>query len=175
VIKLSKAGFLVATLTLCHGCASTTASYQYAYEPRVEWPEQEYAAVSVRRGKNLVSGQAFLKTRGGDVKTAAGNLVLLNPATSYSTQFVDVIIKKLHGIGTVLTPETPDIRLDKFLKQTTADGDGRFEFHDVADGEYYLYTTVVWEAVGQRQGGWVYKKITVSSQARNNYILNTVY
>lgn len=165
---------------LVSGCSSTPVKYMVAKEPRVPWPVEEYAKIDDWSGANIVKGQAFLKTRGGDVKVAAGNEVYLNPVTSYSTQFVDAIIYKKHGVGVVLVPETPDPRIHDYVKTTVADSDGRFTFHDVKSGDYYLYSTVTWEApVGYQgalsmQGGWVLQKVTVSENSRNNFILNGI-
>jgi hypothetical protein len=177
---LKKSLFLL-LLLLVSGC-SQQQSYRYevAREPRVAWPVSEYEELN-KTGSNIISGQGFLKTVGGDVKTCAGNKVLLSPVTSYSKQFTDAIIYKKHGKGSiVLEPETPDRRIYSFLKETRADADGRFKFYDVPDGRYYLYTTVTWSAASgyqgslRQQGGWVIKQITVNSNNRNEYILTGI-
>jgi hypothetical protein len=160
------------------GCAPTP-KFMYAKEPRVPWPAEEYAIIDNWTGANIVKGQAFLKTRGGDVKLGAGNKVYLSPVTSYSTQFVDAIIYKSHGAGVVLVPESPDFRVMNYVKISVADGDGRFTFHDVKNGDYYLYSTVTWETVGSQgtlnlQGGWVIQKVTISEDTRTNFILNGI-
>ena len=164
------------------GCASPSPStFEYAYEPRIDWPEDEYRTVSQWQGSNEVTGQAFLRTRGGDVKTGAGSEVILNPVTSYSTQFVDAIIRKTHGHGVKLTPELPDARINDIFRIQTADAEGRFAFSGVPEGDYYLYSTVTWESPSvygsglQMQGGWVFTKIQVSSEKANKHILNQSY
>lgn len=163
------------------GCAQQqNYHYEVAREPRVEWPVNEYEKLN-KTGTNIVSGQGFLKTIGGDVKTCSGNKVFLSPVTSYSKQFVDAIIYKKHGKAPiVLEPEYPDSRIYLFLKEVTADADGRFKFYDVPDGMYYLYTMVKWSAATglqgslSQQGGWVIKSITVNSNNRNEYILTGI-
>jgi hypothetical protein len=166
------------SLSLTVGCANS-GQYMVAYAPRVDWPTHEYEQIRAQVGDSVVTGQAFLKNRGGDVKTAAGNKVMLNPVSAYSKQFVDVVIYRRAGLGVQLKPSTPDARMDEFLATTTADADGRFSFYDVSDGEYYLYTWVTWEVPSRlrqdppkTQGGWVFKKVHVSSSRRNEFILN---
>lgn len=68
---------------------SSCASIAAKPIPRVLFQESEYLALP-KTGTATIIGQAFLKTRGGDVKTAAGNEILLNPVTSYSLQWYEM-------------------------------------------------------------------------------------
>ena len=137
---------------------------------RITFPVSEYNSLN-REGTGIVNGQAFLKTRGGDVKTAAGEDVLLNPVTSYSNQWYEVAYIR----NAPLTDLDP--RLHDYIYKTIADGDGRFTFKNVPPGEYYLTTKVSWEApVGYkgalvRQGGYISKKITVVNDETIEIIL----
>jgi hypothetical protein len=137
---------------------------------RMPFPQAEYEALP-KTGTAVVTGQAFLKTRGGDVKTAAGNAVVLNPVTSYSTEWFE---KNYLGHQS-LTAE--DIRLDRYLIKTVADASGRFTFKKVAPGDYYLTTTVTWEtATGYQgelevQGGFLSRRITVVDKQELDVIL----
>src|SRR5262245_40298090 len=88
---------------------------------RIPFPREEYAALE-KSGSAVVSGQAFLKTRGGDVKTAAGEEVYLNPVTSYSEQWYEVA----YTGGRALTEADPSY--SDYVQTTIADGDGRFSF-----------------------------------------------
>ena len=139
-------------------CLLTPSAACVAPVERVAFPESEYASLP-QSGSATVSGQAFLKTRGGDVKTAAGNDVLLNPVTSYSLQWYE----QSYLGGKRLTD--PDPRQDHYIRKTIADGDGRFTFSDVPSGDYFLVALVVWEAPTgyglASQGGYVAKRITV--------------
>jgi hypothetical protein len=164
----------VFTLVFLNGCVSTKGQFSPAYEPRVDWPEIEYESLKSATGANTVKGQAFLKTLGGDVKTAAGSEVILNPLTSYSTQFVEAMIYKSHGPGVILQPQLADSRIWSFTKKTTADAEGKFTFHNVPNGEYYIYTTVTWVASGYSQGGWLSKKINVESKNTNKFIMTGI-
>jgi len=136
------------------GCATAPVA-------RMPFPAEEYARLD-STGVAVVKGQAFLKTRGGEVITAAGNEVILNPETSYSQQWFEVSY-----LGGKELAE-PDPRVLPYVAKTTADADGRFTFQNVAPGNYYVVTSVVWEAPGgnilggpNAQGGYVAKLITV--------------
>ncbi len=129
---------------------------------RMPFPENEYTSLT-KSGNATVRGQAFLKTRGGDVKTAAGNVVNLNPVTSYSLEWYE----KAYLTASRIVPADP--RMWNYVVKQVADGSGRFTFKNVAPGEYFVTSTVTWEtATGyqgalQVQGGVVSKRITVKS------------
>lgn len=137
---------------------------------RIEFPSDEYAMLA-KEGTGVVRGQAFLKTRGGDVKVAAGEEVLLNPVTSYSEQWYEVAYLG----GKTLT--APDPRYHDHIEKTIADGDGRFVFRSVPPGEYFVTARVVWEAATgyggglQAQGGFVTKRIRVSEGEQVDVII----
>ena len=166
-----KIQLLLLTL-LCAGCQMPTGPV-VSIVPRVPWPEQEYARLD-KKGKNAVSGQAFMKTRGGDVKTCAGETVTLSPVTSYSAQFFNMEVLGKREAHQRLSPDV-DSRIHSYLKQTTADASGKFTFYDVPAGDYYLYTLVRWEAPTARghsqQGGWLGQKVSVRDEERNDFIL----
>lgn len=147
---------------LIGGCVAMFAGCQ-TVEPieRMSFPEAEYTVLPAT-GTARIEGQAFLKTIGGDVKTAAGNAVYLNPVTSYSEQWYASYVT-----GRPLDPAEPDPRLSKYIRETTADGEGRFEFADVPAGEYFVTTRVVWGVPTgsygtiSQQGGTVTKRISI--------------
>lgn len=121
--------------------------------------EEEYAKYRAP-GTCTITGQAFLKTRGGDVKFGAGNEVHLNPVTSYSTEWYTSFIQQ----GRLL--EDPDSRAMPFHKVVRADGNGRFKFTDLPPGDYYLACPIYWEIPSQyglqQTGGWAHQKVSVS-------------
>lgn len=100
------------------------------------FPQAEYDKLKVE-GQDKLTGQAFLKTMGGDVKVAAGSQVVLMPKTSYTDfQFATCM-------GYVRC-EKEDMRAAKYEKVTIADAQGKFEFDNIAPGEYYVQTSVTW-------------------------------
>ncbi len=149
--------FIFILATLLSGCAT----YQQPVS-RMPFPEQEYQSLQ-RSGNATIRGQAFLKTRGGDVKTAAGNEVFLNPVTSYSIEWYE---KAFLGR---MNLEPNDSRLDRYIKTQTADGSGRFTFKNVPPGDYFVTSVIQWEVPTgyqgalEKTGGSVTKRITVNN------------
>ncbi|WP_211826751.1 carboxypeptidase regulatory-like domain-containing protein [Kistimonas asteriae] len=155
-------------ITLLTGCAVQHTNVGTVQ--RIPFPIAEYQLLS-KEGTAQVTGQAFLKTRGGDVKKAAGNEVMLNPVTAYSNQWYQIAYIQ----NTPLSE--PDPQYNNYIITTTADADGKFAFNNVPAGEYYLTTQVFWEAATgyqgalQRHGGTISKKISVVKSSVQNYIL----
>lgn len=138
--------------------------------PRVaQFSEAEYVGYE-KSGTATVRGQGFMRTRGGDVKTAAGSSVYMNPKTSYSAEWFDAVLR-----GIPLEPA--DQRIVRYHRVTQADAEGRFEFSALPAGTYYVVTTVSWEApVGYRgalvsQGGYVGAEVTVVDGETKSVVL----
>lgn len=87
-------------------------------------------------GPGSLHGQAFLKTVGGDVKTCAGERVLLFPATPYVDNLLD---KGKHGISV-----SPDPRLASYEKSTICDAQGNFSFTQLPAQRWHVLTRVTW-------------------------------
>lgn len=166
----------VATLALVTAAACATASAPPAPAARpfaVQADSAEYRAYQAP-GRRELSGQAFLTTRGGDVKLAAGRLVTLDPATQYAKQWFS-------RFGATVTsfdepPADPLFRAAR--RTTTANAEGRFRFTGLPAGEYLVRTTVTWEtgaAYSGLQGGVVAALATVSDSGNAEIILNRVY
>src|SRR5688572_6996514 len=108
-------------------------------QPRLaSFVDAEYAPYA-QPGTGSIDGQAFLKTRSGDVKFGAGCEVSMNPVTSYSTEWYERLV-----IGYVHL-EPPDPRSNPFNRKTIADGSGNFLFEGLAPGDYYLSCRITWE------------------------------
>lgn len=136
------------------GCATMAVVQRPDFDPA------EYAGLDERTGTGIVSGQVFLRTRGGEVRYGAGSEVILNPVTSYSRFWYEVG----HVQRKQISP--PDPRLDRYLITTQADGNGNFRFENVPAGDYYLTSSVFWEVpvgiyTSQPQGGFISEPVTV--------------
>jgi hypothetical protein len=88
-------------------------------------------------GPATLNGQAFLKTVGGDVKTCAGNQVLLVPATAY----MDEVIVHTRA-GQTLTNKDP--RATQFTRVGTCDASGKFVFNQIPPRKWYIVVKVTW-------------------------------
>jgi hypothetical protein len=130
-IKLLLGGVVMA---LVGGCATPAPGWI-----PVAFDDGEYSAFQ-KTGTGTVKGQVFAKTRGGDVKKGAGNEVYLMPATKYGEQRYRESL--INGQRPAINP---DPRHAKFVLTKITDGEGRFEFTNIAPGKYYAYSTITWE------------------------------
>lgn len=106
-------------------------------------------------GTSTIQGQAFLKTRGGQVRYAAGNTITLIPVTQYSRE-----VWNASSYGRVTNI---DERWYIYVRKATADGFGNFEFKNIPAGEYYIECSIFWEVPGRyglERTGTVVKKQT---------------
>lgn len=156
---------LTICLLLVGGCVEPVQLVQ-----RIPFPVEEYRKLpKMGTGTATIQGQAFLKTRGGDVKYAAGNEIYLLPVTSYSNQWYRVSLEwPKKAINPIYDP-----RYKQYITTVIGDGEGRFEFKNVPAGDYYLSTTIVWQYVeGGRYpsltptGGTIVKKISVKDNQK---------
>lgn len=88
-------------------------------------------------GQATIRGQAFLKTIGGDVKTCAGNSVVLFPLDAYGRALMSADLSSNDDPGV-------DPRFASYVKQTTCDAQGNFVFENVAAQEWGIETSVTW-------------------------------
>ena len=112
-------------------------------------------------GTSTIEGQAFMKTRGGDVKYGAGNQVLLIPYSAQSFDWYKARIATLHDDVPPMDPA-----LQALVKTTTAGGDGSFRFENLAAGAYLVVASVTWEtgaSYAGTQGGYMGMPVTAEA------------
>jgi hypothetical protein len=119
---------IVALATLFSGCVTQ-------HQMTTPFDESEFQSF-VGKGTATITGQAFLKTVGGEVRYGAGDPVILTPVTPYTTE-------ALLAERSLRLPQT-DPRLLKYLHTVIADGSGNFEFQDIPPGDYYIKCAIVW-------------------------------
>ena len=127
---------------------------------QTSFDEAEFAPYAVA-GTSAITGQAFLKTRGGEVRLGAGNTVGLLPVTSYTTELRRRVTLGGERVGPV------DSRVERYRHTTVADGNGNFEFRNLPAGEYYVTCMIVWEVPSQyglqKTGGIAYGTVKVGA------------
>jgi hypothetical protein len=155
---------IIACLMWVSGCATPPQPVKRA----AQFIESEYAPYGLP-GTSTITGQAFLKTRGGDVKFGAGNIVALNPVTSYSTEWYEKYV--IQG----LPISHADPRADKYLWKTIADGNGNFHFSNLPAGDYYLMCSIRWEVPSEYglvpSGGIAHARVTVAPNKEVKVVL----
>jgi len=102
---------------------------------RIPFPEDEYNSLPTS-GNASVKGKIYLITAGGNKIYGKHTRLYLNPVTSYSTQWY----QKSYLGGAKMSKV--DSRLYKYLKFTTSDSNGNFEFLNIPNGSYYLIGVV---------------------------------
>ncbi len=134
IVQLREISVLALVATV--GCAPNSSPPA----PRTAtFNSSEYAAYD-QTGNGVISGQAFLRTQGGEVRYGAGREVYLHPVTSYSREWWNRFVlggKRL---------ESGDPRDQAYQRTAVADGEGRFVFADLPAGEYYVASSVSLES-----------------------------
>jgi len=106
-------------------------------------------------GNCTITGQAFMRTRGGEAKTAAGLKVELYPATPYFVERYE------HWGKMNIEPPMP-AQAKQVMREVVCDATGNFEFNGLPPGEYVLYCYIQWlVSASQYSGGVVKGKVTV--------------
>ena len=102
---------------------------------RNAFPDSEYNSLA-KIGKATVSGHIYINGSNGSKVYGRQTRLYLNPVTSYSTQWY----KKSYLGGAKMSKV--DSRLFNYLKFTTSDSNGKFEFLNIPSGSYYLIGVV---------------------------------
>jgi len=162
---------LLSLITLLFASCNTPSKVKIQ---RVPYNPEEFAKYQ-KEGTATVTGQAFMKTQSGDVKYAAGNQVWLNPKTSMADQWYNEIYLGVDHLRTNLEWVGEDKKYLESVIYTQADGEGRFKFEKIPEGEYYLVTAITWKVPSQYgltgTGGMIAKQVTIKEGESHNFIL----
>lgn len=145
---------LICILLILCACVSTP-QIQSQFDP-------EQASFIHEKGPAVLSGQAFLRRKDGIVIYAAGSKVRLIPKTTHSKERMGAIYGDRKIVS--ILPQMPqtDPRYEEMMRETKADGEGRFQFDQLANGAYYVSTYVNWEVDGSVQGGSIMETVTIA-------------
>ncbi|MFY0635484.1 MAG: hypothetical protein JXQ91_16860 [Vannielia sp.] len=130
-----------------------------------------------RPGSATVTGQAFFRQRGGGVVTCAGYNVLLVPAGGYAKEFVTRAFGNVQG-GSIPVILMPKIKhppaFAEYQRKATCDAEGDFEFRAVPNGDYYIFSGILWEVPNQiiPEGGALAEFFRVSGGRSERVIVN---
>jgi len=114
---------------------------------KIQTPFEEPVWAS-RSGSASITGQGFLRTRGGSVRTCAGKRVFLIPRTPYTEELYRA---KSNGSRVEIDP-----RMGRFIRMDVCNTQGDYSFNGVPGGQWFIETTVMWDAGGRSstlQGG----------------------
>lgn len=129
-------------------------------------------------GPNAVRGSALIRQRGGSVVTCAGREVALIPATQHSTERMQALYGRTDQ-GYRPAWGAPKISFNnesseqsKLLKMTRCDAQGFFRFDKVANGEFFVVTSIIWH-INQYtpEGGALMNKIHLNNGETKELVL----
>ena len=121
---------------------------------RIAFPEDEYKSLPTT-GNATVKGKIYIITPNGRKVYGKLTRLYLNPVTSYSTQWY----KESYLGGAKMSQVDP--RLFNYIKFTTSDKSGNFEFLNIPSGSYYLIGVV---KCGQECGYSSVKSIRIAKK-----------
>ena len=145
-------------LAFC-GCATPPVKQVEAFN------EAPYARYQ-KPGTAQISGEAFLRTKGGDVKNAAGRRIYLVPLTPYTEERAKIMWERKE-------PEPADPRLARFTKSVTADTQGGFSFSALPAGSYLVYTKITWMVSdGSETGGSALLRVRLADGEKKRVVVS---
>jgi len=153
--------FVVCTMALT-GCTATVP--MIPTHTMTTSFDAEATRAQLLDGPNTIKGNSFMRQKGGGIVTCAGQSVYLVPATPYATERVRVLYGNIErgfnpGRRQQFTPDPPEYR--QLVKTARCDAQGNFTFERVADGDFYINTSVVWQVAQTQQGGQLMQSVKV--------------
>jgi hypothetical protein len=126
--------------------------------------DENQAKKMLEKGNNSIKGSALIRQQGGGIVTCAGGIVLLMPATGYAKEWAMNLygsdVQGYFQTGPVgIDFENVDKRFYTSVRHTNCNAAGFFEFKEVADGTFYVFTKINWHAGGAIQGGSIMQSI----------------
>jgi hypothetical protein len=118
--------------------SSCVAAHRPSMPATAPFVESEYAPYRVA-GTSGFEGEAFARTRAGNVVNAAGLPVRLHPATSIGREWFEISADYCTVAGQW------DGRATEFTREVVAGADGHFRFEGLPPGDYYIVSVVTWE------------------------------
>ena len=150
------------------GCAATPHMFQN------EWTEESLPQLTSIEGDNSIIGNAFLRQGGGGIVNCAGNDVVLTKNSYFARSAYAKEVNSLNWSvrnASVVDPRHTqfEVQLRRLnnsqSKRTICDVDGKFQFSNVAPGDYMIKTKVYWVVASEGQGGILGKRITIPSDS----------
>lgn len=154
--------------------------------------DKETAEKQMQPGKNTIKGSSLLRQQGGGVVTCAGTDVALIPYSNYARErMISLYLNDNGGFDPIVvdhsgflsqdvvqrkisTPADPEYKI--LQKKAQCDAQGYFSFTNLADGDYYIVTFIVWGGRPDlglgRQGGALMKKVHVEGGETKEVVIN---
>ena len=126
-------------------CALALAGCQSVQSPppTVSSFDAAEAAFIKKKGETKIEGHAFWRDDKGGTTNAAGEIVRLVPVTAYSRERFAALYRGQRSIpANQIAQAGSDPQYADYTRTTRAESSGRFEFENVAPGEYFVASQV---------------------------------
>ncbi len=134
-----KLGIMTRHLLLAVSAALSLTSCAEPIIPRQQvFHVPDYTA-SQGRGSATIAGRVFVTMRDNSERIGAHEQVELVAVTPYTEEIMEVEFTQ----SRTLSPSDP--RFQKYIRSTQTDDQGRFAFHGLPAGEYFVTSNVEWE------------------------------
>jgi hypothetical protein len=134
---------------------------------------------ALQAGKNSIKGSALIKQNNGGTVTCAGTSVRLIPVTAYSSERIYAIYKSTdRGFNRVMFAPTgspfanDNPAFYQVTKETACDAQGFFKFDAIADGDFFVVTSVRWSPGGYTyEGGTLMRRVSLKGGETREIVL----
>ena len=146
---------------------NTTATFDPA---EVAWAEGE--------GTSSISGSSVIRTVGGEIRTCAGNKVLLIPSSSYAQERMNLIYGNLdkgyNQVGAEF--ETDDPNASTGVRSQVCDSQGNFYFKNLPNGEFFVVSSIFWQIPSgqysyKTHGGYLMERVVLDDNENARVVL----
>ena len=136
----------------------------------------EHARSQLQDGPNTINGSALIRQAGGGIVTCAGNPVYLMPVTDTAKEWASHVYGSWNaGFRNAATQGVMFKNADEFMatvRTSICDPNGSFKFEHVANGEFFVFTRIVWHVGGEIQGGSVMRAVKVDGTSNPTIVLS---
>lgn len=166
MLKVIKATLIFLPLLICGGCVVATS---VPIPIEVQGFDAAEVAYIHDVGTHRIEGNAFLRKKGGDVVTCAGEAVRLVPLGRFAKKYFRIrYIEKIPAtFGVWDAPLFHD-----HIRTSRCESDGRFLFTEVAAGDYFIETRVSWHVYSLgTQGGDVGHALQIRGEGTTHRVV----
>jgi hypothetical protein len=134
--------------------------------------DQRAGAWIMERGRGSISGQAFLRQRGGGIVTCAGALVEAVPVTAYSIERMRLMYQSTEqGVNRDRIIERAPLEYDLQVRSSQCDAQGNYRISELPVGDYFIVTRVTWSVGNRQQGGSIMRRVRLAAGQNVDLIL----
>jgi len=129
-------------------------------------PYSEEELLRYSNGQHTITGQAFMRQRGGGVVTCAGAEVTIVPLTKFAEKILQVRLSGNTPQYSTQEQVAGGGRSRSYIQKAICDAQGNFIFNKVSKGRWFFETKVSWRVGDSYQGGYVRKKVKITGDQR---------